>query len=59
MLRALGPPCVLLMKILTAGRPELCIPEAQVVKSSQLGSLAGRPAGGWLAAMHLSLSQFI
>jgi hypothetical protein len=33
LLRALGPPCVLLMKILTAGRPELCIPEAQVVKS--------------------------
>jgi hypothetical protein len=28
LLRALGPPCVLLMKILTAGRPELCIPEA-------------------------------
>jgi hypothetical protein len=34
LLRALGPPCVLLMKILTAGRPELCIPEAQVVKFS-------------------------
>jgi hypothetical protein len=43
LLRALGPPCVLLMKILTAGRrPELCIPEAQVVKSAENARRRGR-----------------
>jgi hypothetical protein len=47
LLRALGPPCVLLMKILTAGRPELCIPEAQVVKSSSItgGTVGPRSTG--------------